>query len=91
MGALDRLNAGGSTNGGQGIRLAYQLALENFVTGGVNRVILCTDGDFNVGVTGTDELVKIAEELEAIRSGGGRADERKSRMSRSREADSIID
>ncbi len=60
--ALDRLHAGGSTNGGQGIRLAYQAALDNFVKGGVNRVILCTDGDFNVGVTGTDELVRLAEE-----------------------------
>jgi Ca-activated chloride channel family protein len=60
--ALDRLHAGGSTNGGQGILLAYQTALDNFVQGGVNRVILCTDGDFNVGVTGTDQLVRIAEE-----------------------------
>ncbi len=60
--ALDRLHAGGSTNGGQGIRLAYQTALDNFVGGGVNRVILCTDGDFNVGTTGSDELVRLAEE-----------------------------
>jgi len=60
--ALDRLHAGGSTNGGQGIHLAYQTALDNFIKGGVNRVILCTDGDFNVGVTGTDELVQVAEE-----------------------------
>jgi Ca-activated chloride channel family protein len=60
--ALDRLHAGGSTNGGEGIRLAYQAALDHFVRGGVNRVILCTDGDFNVGVTGTDELVRIAEQ-----------------------------
>ena len=59
--ALDRLHAGGSTNGGQGVTLAYQTALDNFVKGGVNRVILCTDGDFNVGVTGTDELVRLAE------------------------------
>ncbi|MCL4207192.1 MAG: von Willebrand factor type A domain-containing protein [Pirellulaceae bacterium] len=62
MEALDRLQAGGSTNGGQGIRLAYQAALDHFVQGGVNRVILCTDGDFNVGVTGTDELVRLVEE-----------------------------
>jgi len=61
MDALDRLHAGGSTNGGQGIRLAYQTALDNFIKGGVNRVILCTDGDFNVGVTGTGELVRLAE------------------------------
>lgn len=60
--ALGRLNAGGSTNGGAGIRLAYQTALDNFIPGGVNRVILCTDGDFNVGTTGTDELVQLAEE-----------------------------
>jgi Ca-activated chloride channel family protein len=60
--ALDRLNAGGSTNGGAGIQLAYQTALDRFVQGGVNRVILCTDGDFNVGVTGTDQLVRLAEQ-----------------------------
>jgi len=59
--ALDRLRAGGSTNGGRGIRLAYQAALDHFIQGGINRVILCTDGDFNVGVTGTDELVRLAE------------------------------
>jgi Ca-activated chloride channel family protein len=61
-GALDRLQAGGSTNGGDGIRLAYQIALDNFITVGVNRVILCTDGDFNVGTTSNDELVKLVEE-----------------------------
>jgi len=60
--ALDRLHAGGSTNGGAGIQLAYQTALDHFIRGGVNRVILCTDGDFNVGVTGTDELVRMAEQ-----------------------------
>ncbi len=60
--ALDRLKAGGSTNGGQGIMLAYQLARDNFIVGGTNRVILCSDGDFNVGVTGTDQLVSIAQE-----------------------------
>jgi Ca-activated chloride channel family protein len=60
--ALERLSAGGSTNGGQGIELAYQLALDNFIPGGVNRVMLCTDGDFNVGTTGTDQLVRLAAE-----------------------------
>ncbi len=55
--ALERLEAGGSTNGGQGIQLAYQTALDNFVPGGANRVILCTDGDFNVGVTNDGDLV----------------------------------
>ena len=43
--------AGGSTNGGAGIQLAYDIAAENFIKGGTNRVILATDGDFNVGVT----------------------------------------
>ncbi|MCC9607160.1 VWA domain-containing protein [Blastopirellula sp. JC732] len=62
MEALDRLQAGGSTNGGQGIALAYQTAMENFIKGGVNRVILCTDGDFNVGVTSTSDLVTMAAE-----------------------------
>ncbi len=62
LNALDRLHAGGSTNGGAGINLAYQTALDHFIEGGVNRVILCTDGDFNVGVTGTDTLVRLAEE-----------------------------
>ncbi len=60
--ALDRLAAGGSTDGGSGIRLAYDVARENFIEGGTNRVILCTDGDFNVGTTGTDELVRLVEE-----------------------------
>ncbi|HJU38399.1 MAG TPA: VWA domain-containing protein, partial [Tahibacter sp.] len=54
--ALDALAAGGSTNGGAGIALAYRLARENFVKGGVNRVILATDGDFNVGTTDTEAL-----------------------------------
>jgi Ca-activated chloride channel family protein len=56
------LRAGGSTNGASGIRLAYDIAAENFITGGVNRVILATDGDFNVGVTSQGELVRLIEE-----------------------------
>ncbi|QDU73193.1 von Willebrand factor [Bremerella volcania] len=60
--ALDRLQAGGSTNGGQGIQLAYKTATENFIQGGTNRVILCTDGDFNVGETSTGGLVGMAAE-----------------------------
>jgi Ca-activated chloride channel family protein len=60
--AVERLQAGGSTNGGSGIRLAYRVAEENFIRGGTNRVILATDGDFNVGLTGDDELVKLIEE-----------------------------
>jgi Ca-activated chloride channel family protein len=59
--ALDQLRAGGSTNGGAGIQLAYRIARENRITGGVNRVILCTDGDFNVGVTSPGDLVRMAE------------------------------
>ena len=59
--ALTELAAGGSTNGGAGIALAYQTARDHFIAGGANRVILCTDGDFNVGTTGTDELVRIVE------------------------------
>jgi len=62
MASIDELQSGGSTNGGQGIELAYRIAKENYVDGGVNRVILCTDGDFNVGVTGTDQLVSMMQE-----------------------------
>ena len=60
--ALEDLHAGGSTNGAAGIQLAYQIAAEHFIKGGVNRVILATDGDFNVGVTSQGELVRLAEE-----------------------------
>ncbi|MEM6468434.1 MAG: von Willebrand factor type A domain-containing protein [Planctomycetota bacterium] len=60
--SLDLLRAGGSTNGGEGIQLAYEVARQNFIRGGINRVILCSDGDFNVGLTGTDELVTLAEQ-----------------------------
>ena len=63
--ALEKLEAGGSTNGGAGITRAYQLALENFIEGGVNRVILASDGDFNVGVTGQDALVSLVKERAA--------------------------
>jgi Ca-activated chloride channel family protein len=56
LAALDKLHAGGSTAGGEGIRLAYQLAEANFVKGGVNRVLLATDGDFNVGITDSGTL-----------------------------------
>ncbi len=59
--ALTQLSAGGSTNGGAGIALAYQVARDNFLSDGVNRVLLCTDGDFNVGTTGTDALVRMVE------------------------------
>lgn len=60
--ALDRLNAGGSTAGGAGIELAYKTAQDNFVAGANNRVILATDGDFNVGVSDRGELTKLIEE-----------------------------
>ena len=59
--ALEKLRAGGSTAGGAGIELAYKIAQENFIEGGVNRVILATDGDFNVGTTSTAELERLAE------------------------------
>ena len=60
--AVNRMESGGSTNGGAGIKLAYQVAEQNFIRGGTNRVILATDGDFNVGVTGDEELVSLIEE-----------------------------
>jgi Ca-activated chloride channel family protein len=59
MRAIDQLVAEGSTNGGGGIQLAYQIARENFIKNGVNRIILCTDGDFNVGTTSDEELVNL--------------------------------
>ncbi len=59
--ALDRLQAGGSTNGGAGIRLAYETARENFLADGANRVILATDGDFNVGTTSDSDLIQLVE------------------------------
>ena len=60
--AIAALQSGGSTNGASGIRLAYELARQQFVRGGVNRVILATDGDFNVGITSHDELLRLIEE-----------------------------
>lgn len=54
--AIERLQAGGSTAGGAGIKLAYNIAQQEFIRGGNNRVILATDGDFNVGVSGDNEL-----------------------------------
>lgn len=59
--ALQNLQAGGSTAGGEGIQLAYKTAKENFVKEGNNRIILCTDGDFNVGASSDDELVTMIE------------------------------
>lgn len=62
LAAVAELQAGGSTNGAMGIQLAYDIAKANFVAGGINRVILCTDGDFNVGVTSESDLVRLVGE-----------------------------
>jgi secreted protein with Ig-like and vWFA domain len=59
---LSKLEASGSTNGGAGIKRAYELAAQQKIEGGVNRVILATDGDFNVGVTGQSSLVEVVKE-----------------------------
>lgn len=59
--ALDHLNAGGSTAGGAGIELAYKLAQENFIEGGNNRIILATDGDFNVGASSDKKMEALIE------------------------------
>lgn len=60
--SLEELQAGGSTNGAAGIQLAYRTAEEHFIKGGINRVILATDGDFNVGVSSDGELTRLVEE-----------------------------
>jgi len=60
--ALDRLSAGGSTNGGAGIIAAYNLAKESFIEGGVNRVIIATDGDFNLGTVNQQALKNLIEQ-----------------------------
>lgn len=60
--ALQKLEAGGSTAGGEGIQLAYKIAQDNFIKGGNNRIILATDGDFNVGASSDAALVKLIEE-----------------------------
>jgi Ca-activated chloride channel family protein len=65
--AIEQLDAGGSTNGAAGIKLAYDTASRHFVKGGINRVILATDGDFNVGVTSQGELIRL---IEAKRASG---------------------
>ncbi|MCF6336701.1 MAG: VWA domain-containing protein [Gammaproteobacteria bacterium] len=62
LSALDRLTAGGSTNGGAGIRLAYQLAEQAFIPEGINRIILASDGDFNVGTVSFEALIDLVEE-----------------------------
>ncbi|MEO1049947.1 MAG: VWA domain-containing protein [Bacteroidota bacterium] len=60
--AIDQLEAGGSTAGGAGIELAYKVAKKNFIDGGNNRIILATDGDFNIGTSSSDDLVRLIEE-----------------------------
>ncbi len=60
--AIDRLHSGGSTAGGAGIQLAYNVAQQNFIPNGNNRVILATDGDFNVGISNDNELTRLIEE-----------------------------
>jgi Ca-activated chloride channel family protein len=60
--AIDELSPGGSTNGAQGVELAYAMAKDNFIKDGTNRVILCTDGDFNVGVTDQGSLTRLIED-----------------------------
>jgi len=67
LATLSKLEAGGSTNGGAGIKRAYEIAMKEKIAGGVNRVILATDGDFNVGVTSRESLVEMVKE----RAGGG--------------------
>ena len=61
VGAIEALGAGGSTNGAGGIEAAYDAAVRNFIPKGVNRVILCTDGDFNVGITDIESLTRLIE------------------------------
>jgi Ca-activated chloride channel family protein len=60
--AIESLSSGGTTHGSAGIRLAYQTAAANFIKGGINRVILATDGDFNVGVTNQGDLIRLIED-----------------------------
>lgn len=60
--ALNKLDAGGSTAGGEGIQLAYKVASENFIKGGNNRIILATDGDFNVGASSDHDMERLIEE-----------------------------
>ncbi len=66
MQALDNLQAGGSTAGGAGLMLAYKIAEKNFIKGGNNRIILATDGDFNVGVSDNKSMEKLVEEKRGL-------------------------
>lgn len=62
LAAIESLESGGGTNGSAGIETAYEIATENFITGGNNRVLLVSDGDFNIGTTSRDELIALIEE-----------------------------
>jgi Ca-activated chloride channel family protein len=62
LAAIDNLHAGGTTNAGAGIQLAYDEAVRNFIPKGANRVILCTDGDFNVGITNQGDLIRLIQD-----------------------------
>ena len=65
LSSLDKLKAAGSTHGSEGIRLAYDVAKQHFIPGGINRVILATDGDFNVGVANEGDLVRLIQDKAA--------------------------
>ncbi|AGA30909.1 YfbK domain-containing protein [Singulisphaera acidiphila] len=69
LSSIAQLRAGGSTNGGAGIQLAYDTATENFIKGGTNRVILATDGDFNVGIIDADRLAPLTNLAELTQGG----------------------
>ncbi|MEL7336845.1 MAG: VWA domain-containing protein, partial [Planctomycetota bacterium] len=60
--SISQLVSGGGTNGAAGIQMAYEMAMQHRIPGGINRVILCTDGDFNVGTTNTEELVAMVSQ-----------------------------
>ena len=62
IGAIERLEAGGSTHGSAGIKLAYEVAQDNMIQGGINRILIASDGDMNVGVTSVDALKELIEE-----------------------------
>ena len=66
MNKINSLEASGGTNGGEGLKLAYKVAMKNFNKKSNNRVILATDGDLNIGMTSTEELKNISEVTEGL-------------------------
>jgi len=64
--AIDKLTAGGSTAGGAAMQMAYEIATDNFIEGGNNRIVLGTDGDFNVGVSSTDALIEMVQDFREL-------------------------